>query len=102
MQWCLLMSELKMTRTVCVINPQGLHARPADLLVKAAKRFTSKIEIVKGFERVDCKSILAIFTLAAVEGTSLVIEAEGPDAEAAVSALAELFDNGFFEGQEHN
>jgi len=96
------MSEQKLSRTVRVISPQGLHARPADLLVKAAKRFACKIEIVKGHERVDCKSILEIFTLAAVEGTVLVIEAEGPDAEAALVALAELFDNSFFEGQEHN
>jgi phosphotransferase system HPr (HPr) family protein len=91
------MSESKLSRTVVVINPQGVHARPADLIVKAAHRFTSKIEIVKGHERVDAKSMLAIFTLAALPGTQLVIEADGPDAAEAVAALCELFERGFDE-----
>jgi phosphotransferase system HPr (HPr) family protein len=91
------MSESKLSRTVVVINPQGVHARPADLIVKAASRFASTVEIVKGHERVDAKSILAIFTLAALPGTELVIEADGPDAAAAVAALCELFERGFDE-----
>jgi phosphotransferase system HPr (HPr) family protein len=94
------MSDSKMRRTVVVINPQGLHARPADLIVKAAARFQSNVEIVKGHERVDAKSILAIFTLAALPGTELVVEAEGPDAADAVSALCELFERGFDELEE--
>jgi phosphocarrier protein HPr len=98
------MSESKSCRTVIVINPQGVHARPADLIVKAASRFQSSVEIVKGHERVDAKSILAIFTLAALPGTELVIEADGPDAADAVAALCELFERGFDElegGQTH-
>jgi phosphotransferase system HPr (HPr) family protein len=91
------MSESKLSRTVVVINPQGVHARPADLIVKAANRFASQVEIVKGHERVDAKSILAIFTLAALPGTELVIEADGPDAAEAVAALCELFERGFDE-----
>jgi len=91
------MSESKWSRTVIVINPQGLHARPADLIVKAANRFQSKVEIIKGHERVDAKSILAIFTLAALAGTELVVEADGPDAQDAVQALCELFERGFDE-----
>jgi phosphotransferase system HPr (HPr) family protein len=91
------MSEAKFSRTVVVINPQGLHARPADLIVKAACRFQSQVEIVKGQERVDAKSMLAIFTLAALPGTELVVEAEGPDAAEAVDALCELFGRGFDE-----
>jgi phosphotransferase system HPr (HPr) family protein len=91
------MSESKLSRTVVVINPQGVHARPADLIVKAANRFVSTVEIVKGHERVDAKSILAIFTLAALPGTELLIEADGPDAAEAVTALCELFERGFDE-----
>jgi phosphotransferase system HPr (HPr) family protein len=93
--------ETRRSRTLVVVgNPQGLHARPADLLVKAAQRFTSRIEIVKQHERVDGKSILAILTLAAVEGTPLAIEAEGDDAEQAVAALAALFASNFREEDE--
>jgi phosphocarrier protein HPr len=91
------MSESKLSRTVLVINPQGVHARPADLIVKAANRFASSVESVKGHEREDAKSMLAIFTLAALPGTELVIEAEGPDAAEAVAALCELFERGFDE-----
>jgi phosphocarrier protein HPr len=91
------MNEEKITRTVVVTNPNGLHARPADLIVKTAARFASKIELIKGHERVDGKSILAIMTLAAVAGTRLSIEAEGPDAQAALEALVELFGRNFAE-----
>jgi phosphotransferase system HPr (HPr) family protein len=78
------------SRTVVVTNPQGLHARPADMFVKLASQYESKIEVIKDGERVDGKSILAMLTLAAVEGTTLKLEVTGPDAEAAVAALAEL------------
>jgi phosphotransferase system HPr (HPr) family protein len=87
------MSDLKASRTVVVSNPQGLHARPADMFVKTACRFTSKVEIVKGFERVDGKSILSLLTLAAGHGTELTIETTGDDAESACQALADLITN---------
>ncbi len=93
------MSDEKRTQMVRVVNPQGLHARPADLLVKTAKRFVSKIELVKGNDRVDAKSILGIFTLVAVEGTELLVEADGPDADEALVAVAELFAQGFAENE---
>jgi phosphocarrier protein len=82
---------------VVVTNPQGLHARPADLFVKLASRYESTIEVIKDGERVDGKSILAILTLAAVQGTNLRIEANGPDAEAALQALTELIVRDFDE-----
>jgi phosphotransferase system HPr (HPr) family protein len=87
-----------LTRTVVVINPQGLHARPADMFVKTALRFQSKIEVVKDSERVDGKSILSMLTLAAMEGTKLSLEATGADAQQALDALAELFVKQFAEG----
>lgn len=91
------MSQVKLSRTVVVINPQGLHARPADLIVKAASRFQSNVEIVKGRERVDAKSMMAIFTLAALPGTELIVEAAGPDAAEAIDSLCDLFERGFDE-----
>jgi phosphotransferase system HPr (HPr) family protein len=94
---CGTMTDGYLTRTVIVTNPQGFHARPADLFVKLASQFQAKIEVVKDGERVDGKSILAILTLAAVEGTRLDIEASGPDAEAALNALSELIQHDFGE-----
>jgi phosphotransferase system HPr (HPr) family protein len=91
------MSELKAVRTVVVGNSQGLHARPADLFVRVAIRFPCEIEVIKGSQQVNGKSILDIMTLGAEQGTSLSLEAIGPDAEAALDALAALFAKNFAE-----
>lgn len=82
-------------RTVTIVNPQGLHARPADLFVRTANQFGSTIQIKKGNESVDGKSILSLLTLAAEVGTQLEISATGNDADAAISALGGLVEQGF-------
>ena len=89
------MDQLTVSKTVVVVNPQGLHARPADLFVKLANRFASTIRVTKHHETVDGKSILSILTLGAEQGTQLEIVATGPDAAAAVAALAQLVEQGF-------
>jgi len=83
------------TRIVCVLNEQGLHARPAAKLAQAAQRFESYIAIAMGQHTVDAKSILDILTLAAGNGANLEIKATGPDAEQALETLADLFKNRF-------
>ena len=95
------MSDVKVSRIVVVGNPQGIHARPADLIVRLAKQFQANIEFVKDNYRVDGKSILNLMTLAAEQGTQLVIEAEGPDAQAALDALTELFAANFAENDQN-
>jgi phosphotransferase system HPr (HPr) family protein len=75
-----------------VLGSNGLHARPADLFSQQARRFQSKIEVVKEGARVDGKSILDVLTLAAVQGTVLTLEATGPDARTALEALAKLIE----------
>ena len=89
------MSTPHAQRTVTVVNPQGLHARPADLFVKTASQFASAIRVAKGTESVDGKSILSILTLAAEAGSQLEISATGDDADAALDALCELVEQGF-------
>jgi phosphotransferase system HPr (HPr) family protein len=96
------MIESKAVRSVVLTNPQGLHLRPAELFVKRAAQFQSKIEIVKENLRVDGKSILNIITLVATEGTPLILEATGPDAESAIEALAELIERNFAEEPNQN
>ncbi|NLX56970.1 MAG: HPr family phosphocarrier protein [Planctomycetaceae bacterium] len=91
------MTERRIQRLVTVRNPQGLHARPADMLVRRALQFAARIEILKDGERFNGKSILSLLTLAAEQGTELVLRADGPDAEEALEALAELFGRGFDE-----
>ena len=89
------MSDDSLTQEVTVTNEQGLHARPADLLVREASRYESTIEIIKETERVDAKSILSVLTLGATKGTKLIIEASGPDASEALRALMQMFQEGF-------
>ena len=87
----------RLEHTVRVINPQGLHARPADLLVRCADEYESVIHLQKGSETVDCRSILSLLTLGATEGTDLKVTVQGTDAVEAMAAVCELFKRGFHE-----
>lgn len=82
-------------KTVVISNPQGLHARPAELFARLASQFESEIEVTREGHRVDAKSILHILTLGAAQGTELTLVAQGDDAEAALEALVRLVDNDF-------
>ena len=70
----------------------GLHARPAGQFVALAGRFESDIQVGRGDEWVDGRSILSLLSLAAGCGTVLRIRAEGADAAEAVAALGELLE----------
>ena len=87
-------------RTVRVVNAQGLHARPADLLVRCASGFSSEIILTNGGQQGDCRSILSLLTLGATEGTELLVSAAGEDAAAAIGAVCALFEDGFGESGE--
>ena len=90
------MSEL-VTGRVCIKNPQGLHLRPADMFARTASRFEATVQVIKGSQKVDGKSVLSIVTLVAEQGTELDIEAHGPDAQEALRALVQLVERGFEE-----
>ena len=79
------------------MNPQGFHARPAHLFVKLASQFQAQVEILKGNEVINGKNILELLTMGAGNGTTLTLRASGPDAENAVTALAQLVEGGFGE-----
>jgi|RhiMethySRZTD1v2_1073278.scaffolds.fasta_scaffold312307_4 phosphotransferase system HPr (HPr) family protein len=83
------------TRVLVIRNRQGMHARPAEMFVRLSSSFDAKIEIVKEDRRVSANSIIDLLTLGATQGTQLTLEAEGPDAEKAVEALADLVENVF-------
>jgi phosphocarrier protein HPr len=84
-------------KVVTVLNPLGLHLRPANMLSKAAAQFECLIEIEKDGQTIDCKSIISILTLGAQQGTQLHLRANGQDAQRAVDVLSHLFENGFDE-----
>jgi phosphocarrier protein FPr/phosphocarrier protein len=75
-------------------NPAGLHARPAAVVAVAAKKFTSDIRLLRGSDSVNAKSVVAIMGLATSFGDKLRVEARGPDAAEAASALARLLADG--------
>ena len=86
-----------LTRDVSVLNRYGIHARPAALLVKTATRFTCEIWLEKNGVKVNAKSIMGLLTLEGNHGAKMKIHATGADAAAALDALAELFEQKFFE-----
>ncbi len=90
-------SSEPITETVKIQNELGLHARAAALFVKIAYKFDSDIDLIKGKQRANGKSIMGLLTLAAAEGSEVCIEASGSDAADAVAALAELINNKFGE-----
>jgi len=87
-------------RQVEITNALGLHLRPADKFVRLAHRFQAEIRVSHQGHEINGKSILDLTTLAAECGTRLDLEARGPDAEAAVDALAELVLARFHETEE--
>lgn len=68
-------------------DEQGIHARPAGLLVKKANEFSSKVTIGKDGKDADAKRIFGIMGLAAKCGNEITITCEGDDEEQAVAAL---------------
>jgi phosphotransferase system HPr (HPr) family protein len=89
------MQTPRVTREIVIRNAQGLHARPADMFARLARQFQSRIELVREGRRVEASSIMDLLTLGAAQGTELMLEAEGVDAEEAVEALAKLVESGF-------
>ncbi|MEL6897002.1 MAG: HPr family phosphocarrier protein, partial [Planctomycetota bacterium] len=75
-------------RQVTISHGQGLHMRPADLLVRMVSSFDSNVQLVKDGYAADCDSIMSLLTLGAENGAQLTLKAEGKDAEDAVEKIA--------------
>ena len=80
-----------------VVNRLGLHARPSAKLTRLAGRFRSDVWLSAKGRRVNAKSIMGVMMLAAAKGSTIVVEAEGPDEQEAAAAVCELFAAGFDE-----
>jgi phosphocarrier protein HPr len=93
-------APVEVRRTLHIRNRLGLHARAAVKFVQLAARFKSEIKVFKDGQDVNGKSIMGLLTLVAALGMEIIIVAEGPDADDAVTALAALVDRGFDEGVE--
>ena len=85
------------TKEATVNNQVGLHARPATFFIQKANEFKSSIWVEKEERRVNAKSLLGVLSLGIVKGIVIQLIADGPDAEEAVEALAELLSGDFGE-----
>ena len=80
-----------------ICNRKGLHARASAKFVKCVEQFTADVRVTRGHETVGGSSIMGLMMLAAGIGTTIVIEAEGEQAEQALAALTELVASRFGE-----
>lgn len=77
-----------------VTNKSGLHARPAALFVREARKFQSAIKVRKAGKEADAKSIVHLLTLGVSQGDEIELEVDGADEEEALGALVELIKAG--------
>jgi phosphocarrier protein HPr len=87
----------KLSRELRIVNMKGLHARATAKFVQCCDRFDAVITVTKDDETVGGSSIMGILTLGAAKGSSILVTASGPDAQAALEALTELVANRFGE-----
>jgi phosphocarrier protein HPr len=85
------------SRELPIINKRGLHARASAKFVQTVERFNAEIWVTKGGETVGGTSIMGLMMLSAGPGTSIVVSAVGPEAEAALTAITELVASKFNE-----
>ena len=85
------------SRDFKISNKLGLHARPSAQLTQVASRFHSEVYRSRDGRRVNAKSIMGVMMLAAGPGSTVSVEADGPDEEAAVAAIGTLIDSRFGE-----
>ena len=92
-----MMAEQVYIAKIEIMNEMGLHARPAAMLVEVSSRFQSLIHVAKDDLEVNAKSIMGVMMLAAGQGTTLTLTAEGSDCRNAIKALVELIEGKFDE-----
>ena len=87
------------SKSLEIVNKLGLHARAAAKLTHLASGYRSEIWVSRSGRRVNAKSIMGVMMLAAGLGSSVTIDADGPDAEQALTALRQLIADKFGEGE---
>jgi phosphocarrier protein HPr len=88
-----------LSQNAAIINKLGLHARAAAKLTHIASGYQCEIWLSRSGRRVNAKSIMGVMMLAAGQGTTVLIEAKGDDAEQAVAAIMKLIADKFGEGE---
>ena len=89
--------EERIERTIRIVNKRGLHARASARFVKTAEAFDADIRVTKDGQTVSATSIMGLMMLAASTGSTIALEASGPQAQAAMDALEALVTDNFGE-----
>ena len=82
-----------------IVNKLGLHARASAKLTQLASNYRAEVWMSRGGKRVNAKSIMGVMMLAAGKGSHVMVETDGPDAEAALAAVLALIADMFGEGE---
>ena len=85
------LTEIKFT----VTDPLGIHARPAGILVKEAKKFSSKITVWKGDKSCDMRKLLALMGMAVKQNDEITVQVEGDDEAACAEAIEKFLKENF-------
>lgn len=80
-------------KTFTIIDEQGIHARPATVLVQEAKKYNSEINLEYNGKQVNLKSIMGVMSLGISKDAEIAIIADGDDAESAINGFSELLVN---------
>ncbi|WP_349369765.1 HPr family phosphocarrier protein [Salinarimonas sp.] len=88
-----------LSRELAIVNRKGLHARASAKFVQTVERFEAEVSVSRCGETVGGRSIMGLLTLAAAQGTTIRVDATGPQAEGVLDALAALLAGRFGEDE---
>ena len=74
-----------------ITDPVGIHARPAGVLVKEIKKYTSTVTVIKGEKSVNALKLMALMGMGIKQGDTVKVTIEGADEDAAAAAIEEFF-----------
>ena len=88
-----------LARDLLIVNRKGLHARASAKFVQTVERFASDVTVTRCGETVGGRSIMGLLTLAAAQGTTITVTAQGEDAEPCLDAISDLVSSRFGEDE---
>jgi phosphocarrier protein HPr len=89
----------RLTKNLEIQNKLGLHARAAALFVQTVNKFSSQVTVTSDGQSTDGRSIMGMLTLGATQGSKILVEVNGEDAEKALRAIEKLLDSRFNENE---
>lgn len=89
----------KFEKTLIITNKLGLHARAATKLAQLCQKFDAKVTVALADKQADASSVMALMLLAGSQGKEVCVKTNGPDGQAALDSICQLFTDKFEEGE---